>query len=109
ELGIATRNTRVVAPGVKRSQRHRRIRIPEVENAVVTGMAGEKLAQFRDGELCGAEARPLHAREREYLGDRKRSQQKYGTRLAARPEREANRGPPGDARYQQSEPRERLA
>ena len=50
EFGIAARDTGVVAPGVERSQGHRGIRIPKVENAILAGMLGEKLAQLRDDE-----------------------------------------------------------
>src|SRR5437764_8010791 len=87
ELGVAARNARVVAPGVEHSHRYRGIRIPEVKNAVLAGMGGEKLAQLRDDDLCAVECCPLDACKREHLSNSKSSQQKNGTRFAARPER----------------------
>src|SRR5713226_3938392 len=81
EFGIAARDPGVVAPGVERSQGHRSIGKPHIENAVLAGMGGEELAQFRDDNLRAVECCPLHARKREYFTDSKRSKQKSGTAL----------------------------
>src|SRR5919201_5714865 len=102
ELSIAARDPRIVAPSVKRSHRHRRIRIPKVENAVVAGMRGEEVAQLRDNELRAVKCRALRASKREYLSDSERSEQKNGTAFGARPERQKNGCDNGKAGYQRS-------